>query len=199
MPSGLGRRNAALLALRTARFGRAWPLRSRCPACGAECAFEIDSGVLAGALGQEAPPAVERFDWNGHALEARAPTIDDVAAVAGAADPASAALAIIGRCIAGDLDLETIDQAGLDELGRRMEHLDPGAAVGFDLACPGCAGEWTAMIDVGEALWLELRGAAERLLVEVDALARAYGWTEDEIMCLSPTRRAAYLQFVEAA
>ncbi len=38
--------------------------------------------------------------------------------------------------------------------------------------------------------------AAEQSLVEVDALARAYGWTEAEIMQLSPTRRAAYLQLV---
>ena len=37
---------------------------------------------------------------------------------------------------------------------------------------------------------------AERTLADVDTLARAYGWTEAEVMELSPTRRAAYLQLL---
>ena len=54
------------------------------------------------------------------------------------------------------------------------------------------------MLDVGEALTAELQRAAERTLIEVDALARADGWTEAEVLQLSPVRRAAYLQLVEA-
>jgi hypothetical protein len=30
--------------------------------------------------------------------------------------------------------------------------------------------------------------------MEVDALARAYGWREADILALSPARRAAYLE-----
>mgnify|MGYP001788484044 CR=1 FL=1 len=40
--------------------------------------------------------------------------------------------------------------------------------------------------------------AAERVLLDVDALARCYGWTESEVLRLSPTRRAAYLQLAAA-
>jgi hypothetical protein len=33
-------------------------------------------------------------------------------------------------------------------------------------------------------------------LHEVDLLARAYGWTEPEVLALSEARRAAYLRLV---
>src|SRR5206468_730296 len=39
---------------------------------------------------------------------------------------------------------------------------------------------------------------AGRLLREVDALARAYGWREPDILALTPWRRDAYLQLVNA-
>jgi hypothetical protein len=47
-------------------------------------------------------------------------------------------------------------------------------------------------------LWMRLQLAAERLLLDVDALARAYGWSEAQVLALPPLRRAAYLQMVGA-
>lgn len=197
-PRGLGERNAALLALRNTLFDRAWPLKSSCPACGTDCAFEVDSVALAECLrlpGQ----GCGSFEWGGRPLTARAPTVDDIAAISRATDRASAVRALLERCIDGDLELAAVDDAAIDELGERLERLDPGALVAFQLVCPACRHEWSAMLDVGEALWLELQRAAERTLADVDALARAYGWTEAEVMQLSPTRRAAYLQLVGGA
>lgn len=199
VPRALGPRNAALLNLRTACFGLAWPLKSRCPACGTECEFEINGAALAEEIGRPGTAQTVRFEWKDCFVEARAPTVDDLVAAAREPDPAQAVRAILARCLSGNLDLVGADEAEIDELGRRIEDLDPGAAVGFDLVCPDCAHEWTAMVDIGEALWAELRNAAERTLIEIDALARAYGWTEEEVMRLSPTRRAAYLQLLEAA
>ena len=49
-PLALGARNAALLALRNTLFDRAWPLRSRCPGCEADCEFEVDCVALAEEL-----------------------------------------------------------------------------------------------------------------------------------------------------
>jgi hypothetical protein len=77
-----------------------------------------------------------------------------------------------------------------------MEALEPGAAVTFDLTCPECGAQWSAPMDCGDVLWSELQVRAERLLLDVDALARAYGWSESQVLALSPTRRAAYLQLI---
>jgi hypothetical protein len=174
-------------------------LKSLCPACGAACEFEADIVVLAEELEGRGTTATSRFEWKGHKLEVRAPTVEDLVAAAAQVDAASAAKTILARCLSGNLDLACVGEADINELGRRVESLDPAAAVGFDLVCPACAHEWAAMVDIGEALWAEVRNLAERTLIEIDVLARTYGWTEEEVMRLSPTRRAAYLQLIGAA
>lgn len=196
-PRELGARNVRLLALRNTFFDRTLPLKSSCPACATECEFEVDSKALAEELGGQQSEGEVSFDWMGHALTARAPTVDDLAAVSRQADEPSAARALLRRCLTGDFDLADSDDAEIAELGRRLERLDPAAVISFELRCPACAHEWSSMLDAGEALWAELQRAAERTFTEVDALARAYGWTEAEVIRLSPLRRAAYLQLVE--
>jgi hypothetical protein len=196
-PRRLGARNLALLAVRNAHFHAALPLRSACSGCGAEVEFTVDAHALAESLA--ATPARDRaeFEWRGATVAARPATVDDLrdAATKGASD--SVARAVLARCIDG-IDAAVCDEAALTELGDRLEALDPAATVEFDLSCPDCAHVWSAPLDIAESLWGEIRGSAERLLLEVDALARAYGWTEADVLALSPTRRAAYLQMAEA-
>lgn len=198
-PRSLGARNAALLAVRNHHCNRTWPLRSQCPSCGDECEFTADSVALAEELeGLGAAEAVT-LDWAGRSVKVRAPTAQDLQEIAHDADVRGAVRALLARCLSGELDLAQLDDGDIDELGRQIEALDPGAVFGFDLACPACGHAWLAAVDIAEALWSELRVAAERSLIEVDTLARAYGWTEAEVMRLSPVRRAAYLQLVESS
>lgn len=193
-PRQLGARNAALLNLRNAHFAGPWALVCACPDCGAEVEFSVDCIELAANLvpaGGEGPTPI---DWRGRSVEARAAVLDDLRAVAGAEDIGRALLA---RCMTG-VDVADCTDAEIEELGARLEALDPAAVVEFDMICPDCAATWPALIDLADALWRELRGAAERLLLDVDALARAYGWTEAQVLDLTPARRAAYLQLAES-
>ena len=197
-PQALGARNAALLAIRNSVFDGQWPLRSRCPACGAELEFAADSLALARSLADIGTPASPAsIPWHGDTMKLRVPMARDLRAISRHPDRCAAARALLARCIDG-LDPARLDDEALDELERQIEALDPAAVVSFDLACPDCSHRWSAAVDVAEAVWSELRLAAERTLTDVDALARAYGWTEDEVLRLSPARRAAYLQLVEA-
>jgi hypothetical protein len=77
-----------------------------------------------------------------------------------------------------------------------MAASDPVAEVLLDLRCPLCAHSWQALFDIASFLWMEISAHARRLLREVDALARAYGWGEAEILGLSATRRQAYLELI---
>lgn len=199
-PTGLGARNVGLLAIREALFDRRWPLKSRCPACAADCEFEIDSAALARELAGLAPAnGCAVIELAGISVTLRAPNIEDLRAISRYPDHRTALVSLLSRCLSGDLDLAGLDDAQIDALGESLELLDPAAIVSFELSCPACSQHWQAMIDIGDALWTELQHAAERSVVEVDALARAYGWTEDQIMSLSPTRRAAYLQLTGAS
>lgn len=196
-PRGLGARNVALLGLRNAHFHGAWPMRSTCPQCGAEAEFGVDSAELAAKLASADPDERQEFDWRGLTIIARAPTVDDLHIAAKAAHPLKVARALVALCIEG-AGLADYDDDAIYDLGDRLEALDPAATLQFNLTCPDCAHAWPALVDVADAVWREVRGAAERLLLEVDALARAYGWTEEQVLALSPTRRAAYLQLAEA-
>ncbi|MEO8455609.1 MAG: hypothetical protein ABI454_10645 [Sphingomicrobium sp.] len=197
---GLGDRNRELLAMRAALFGRNWLLRSDCPTCAAESEFPIDALGLAEAL-KRAPvdgSGGGTVEWNGRVIVVRAPTADDLRSIAAQDDIEDAAQALLATCIPPDMGAEPLSEEDIGLLERRIESLDPAAIVSFALACPACGHEWTSPLDVADALWTELKRAAERSFTDVDALARTYGWTEEQVIDLSPVRRAAYLQLVAA-
>jgi hypothetical protein len=196
-PQALGERNRALIGIRTALFGRDWPLRSDCPACGGGSEFSVDGIALADELNLMAALGDGGIvDLQGREIVLRAPTADDLYGVAGHDDVASAVRALLAHCIPADVDAAELTDEQVDRIGQRIESLDPAAMISFALECPDCAHQWPAPIDVAEALWTEVQRAAERLLTEIDALARAYGWSEEQVVSLSPIRRAAYLQLV---
>lgn len=206
-PTSLGAHNAALLGLRSRLFGNEQPLRCNCPHCDATVEFAVDCDALSQALLPAAdaaqPQVLEAGDYR---IEFRLPQVSDLRAAASLADEdLSFVQALLRRCVTKceHRDGSTCAPADLpanvaDALSNRMEELEPGASVSFDLTCPECAGKWAAPMNAGDVLWSELQSRAERLLLDVDALARAYGWTEPEILALSSTRRAAYLQLTGA-
>ena len=199
----LGERNARLLALHARLFGRDVDLISRCPACGTVAQFTGDCEQLAEGLrpSVELPPS-HRLESCAHAIEFRLPSSGDVAIAS--ADIERFPEILLDRCIlectrdGAPVPPRELPVPVLDALSRRMEALDPGASVSFAVSCPQCRAAWTAPLDVAEMLWRTMQAAAERLLLDIDTLARAYGWTEAEVLRLSPLRRAAYLQLVTA-
>jgi hypothetical protein len=62
-----------------------------------------------------------------------------------------------------------------------------------------CTYSWHAAFDIATYLATEVHTWASRQLREVHDLARAYGWSEAEILAMSPTRRRAYLELLGLA
>ena len=81
-------------------------------------------------------------------------------------------------------------------VAEQMAARDPLAEIELALACPACGHQWQLVFDIASFLWLKIEMQARRLLREVHALARAYGWREADILALSPGRRQAYLEMV---
>jgi hypothetical protein len=216
-PRSLGHSHAQLLALHARLFGAAVDLISPCPACGHTAQFGVDVQALAqqitasteaataAALSDTPPQGLLALQTHGHTLQFRLPTPADVAAAAvQTAGDEAFARQLVARCVAGcqnaqgPLPVAELPAPVLDALSQRMATLDPGAEVSFALTCPQCATPFSAALDAADLLWRHLQAAAERVLLEVDALARAYGWSEPEVLALSPRRRAAYLQMATA-
>lgn len=193
----LGLRDAWLLRLRIALAGRTLEATAACPACETHAEFEVDAAELLAREAEAGQPAPVEAD--GFVVVARLPDSRDVAAAAAAGDAAAAELVLFERCVVsargpgGGVDTAALPVGVRDAVARAIGDADPLAEVLVDLDCPACGTAYVADFDLGGFVWAELGAQARRLLHEVDALGRAYGWTESEVLALGERRRAAYV------
>ena len=192
----LGAVTAGQLGLRTAIFGPRIAGHVDCAHCGDRLELALDAGNLLqpepASLDDTSPRVVE---IEGRRL--RAPCLRDLAAVAGETDADQAARKLLELCILSG-EGEPVGDGALRAMEDALEAIDPNADLEMELRCDACGHQSVAELDVGALLWDEIAAYAQRLLHEVHLLARAYGWSEAEILALSPARRASYLALVGA-
>ncbi|MFJ5222754.1 hypothetical protein [Streptomyces sp. NPDC088400] len=198
----VGEREADLFALRRALFGERMQVRIECASCGEAMEFDLDATPL-GARGRspDGPLRVEEGEW---VVDFRLPTVADLAAAGGLPDPREARRLLLTRCtvsavrdgkpvppeqLAGQLPLPVQRR-----LAEAAADADPAADVTLNVACPECGEATPAELDITSYLWTELDTWARDLMLDVHLLATAYGWSEPEILALSPMRRRYYLE-----
>jgi len=192
----LGQRNAALLELRRSTFGPEVRAYIDCPVCRErmELALRVDMFL---------PPEGEAHaggELETDGFRFRLPTSRDLSALLGHADEESAAAHLLERCCVARPDAasgESLDGL-LDKIEAGLEALDPCADIGLSLACESCEHAWAAPFDIAAVLWDEVDARARALLAAVHTLARAYGWSERDVLALGEQRRSAYLDMVTA-
>ena len=191
--------NKLLLDLRCGAFGDALPCTTDCPACGESLdvtvsAEELRPAAVGGPTGEAVPvPATATLTTGGFTITYRALTGRDVEAV----DPSSpgARRALLRRSVLSvSPPVDDLPDAVLDALAPRLAELDPGADTVLTLDCPQCEHRWEAALDIAEHVWTDVSGYALRVLHDVHALAQAYGWSEAEVLSVSPARRRFYLE-----
>jgi hypothetical protein len=136
----------------------------------------------------------------GGELRVRAPTTRDLLAARDSPDPAQALLA---ACVTGaggaPADPDALDEASLALVDDAAEELAGAAAIVVRVACPECGAAVAAPLDVGALLAERVARAAAEALGEVAELAAAFGWSEAEVLALTPLRRRAYVDLVRGA
>ncbi|WP_413253945.1 hypothetical protein [Streptomyces canus] len=151
----------------------------------------------AGDSSAAGPGSVVRVRQDGWDIEFRLPGVGDLAAAARSGDPRAALLA---RCLVSAVrDGAAVSGADLPaavqhRIAEAVEAADPGADLTLNVACPECGQATRAELDIASYLWTELDSWARDVLLDVHLLATAYGWSEPEILALSPTRRRYYLE-----
>ena len=198
----VGRRDGLLLTLRQWAFGEKMVSVADCPACGEslELIFSVkDVQAESPDPGSDASPIHATID--GYEVAFRLPTTTDVAGAVDAADPR---IALLDRCIASvvrdgrDVAVAELPASVRSAVADRMAEADPQANVHTTVGCPDCAHTWRADFDVASFFWTEIEAWAHRTLRQVHRLARTYGWTEDEILALTASRRQLYMQMIQA-
>jgi hypothetical protein len=197
----IGRRDARLIELHAALFGPTLQATAACPACGERIEFELDASEL---RAPSAGSGAVELTVDGYRVHARLPDSRDLLAASACRDELAARQVLLERCvlsttIAGSpAAASDVPPAVIEALSHAMAEADPQATTEIDLGCPACAHRWIEGFDIGSFLGEALDRWAERLLDQVHVLAASHGWSEREILALSPARRAQYVARIQS-
>ena len=195
----IGQRDAQLIMLRTWTFGSAVAGLATCPRCGDRLDFGLDlDEIRAPQPDTDGVIVVQASGWQ---VRCRLPTSADLLAIS-ERDGQDARQVLLERCVLvaerpAEAATSDLPPDVVAEVVRAMGEADPQADVDLALTCPACGHDFPAAFDVATHFWTEIAAWAARTLREVHALAGAYGWSEAEILALSPRRRQAYLDLIE--
>lgn len=207
----IGGRDARLLKLREWMFGPLLLNTAQCPQCEERVEWEGKTSDLRMQSFTDTKLEEEfSLEVDGYQLCFRLPTSLDITAVMALiqsesdnSDNTIGTKALVKKCVvsadrAGTVcDPAELSQLVLDALSQKFEELDPQADIRIALTCPQCSHQWQVQFDIVSFLWTEINSWAERILRTIHRLASAYGWTERDILTLSPVRRQLYLGMVD--
>ena len=187
----VGRRDALLLGLRAEVLGAHFEAVTSCPSCNETVEISFAAGDIR-AVPETDATATEA---DGRIVTWRLPNGGDLRAISSLGDVDKARAVLLERCILtvtggrDDLPGDVLERVEAD-----MGRADPQAEIRLELACPSCDRDWSTLFDPVEFFFGEICAAAQRLLEDVGSLAAAYGWSERDILAMSPSRRERYLE-----
>lgn len=194
----VGECDARLFALRRALFGEMLEVVATCPACQTEVELTVALGELQPPV-RESPPTPVAVQADGYTLLCQLPRNRDLQALGrrgGEVTPRD----MLGQCVlevrspdGSPAVLGELPEAAADAAVGALAESDPGAQTALRVRCP-CGSEWVDELDIRDVVWNDLTDWVGRTLAEVHQLARAYGWSEAEILAMSGWRRRWYLE-----
>jgi hypothetical protein len=197
----VGQCDARLFELRRTLFGETLEVIATCPTCETEVELALTLGQLQPTV-REGPVPPLTLQTDGYTMLCRIPRNDDLRALADYGEDVTLH-DLLERCV-----LEANSPSGTAVVPRELPdstvesiveilaESDPGARTALRVRCL-CGAEWVDELDIRLVLWTDLTGWVGRTLSEVHQLARAYGWSEAEILAINGWRRHWYLEALE--
>lgn len=196
----IGRRDARLIEVYERLFGPELEAFAQCTACGERLEYRLSTRELSLPAQEPEPLTVEVENTSFHL---RLPNSADLRAASRARDLEGARRILLERCVVETLgpheaNLDAWPDATVEKISCCLAAADPQSETLIDLTCCACRHGWQVLLDIEGFLWAKISALARRLLREVHALARAYGWREHDILAMSAVRRQAYLEMAGA-
>lgn len=194
----VGCRDAVLFRLRQALFGEALSSVVRCGHCQAavELSFALSDIWFAGEAGA---PSEGVVSMAGYEVQFRAPDSEDLGAVRHEESVGAARLRLLERCILSVSPDGELPDAVCAAVVSGIAASDPVADRRLSVVCQECGYRWEEIFDIAAWLSIEIGTWVRRMLREVHSLAAAYGWREEDILAMNPTRRRMYLSILAQA
>jgi hypothetical protein len=197
----IGQRDSLLLTLRERMFGERLESVVECPQCREKVELQLETGAM--RQDSKLPPSdgvgVVVADYD---LRVRPLNSVDLRVAGSASRLEQKRRILFERCLLSavrkgePVGADQLPPEVMDIVATKLGEVDPQADVQFNIACPSCGANWLAPFDIVAFLWSEVEAWACRLLQDIHALAAAYGWTERDVLALSPLRRQLYLELV---
>ena len=198
----IGQRDARLLALREGLWGPQMEAVVACQDCRERLELPLDTRQLL-SQSPSTPPGEIPLSVAEYNMVFRLPTSLDLLAHVGYGATGGHS-PLLHRCLLSaqqrgvPVEADKLPVEVVEAVTKSMAEADPLADIQLDLTCPSCQHRWHSVFDIVSFLWTEIEVWAWRMLSDVHTLARAYGWSERDILALSPTRRQFYLEMVGA-
>ncbi len=201
----IGERDARLLQLREWMFGSTLRNKVSCPKCAEQVEWETDTGDLhLQTFTSEFSVREFLLEKEGYAIHFRLPDSADIARINRNESTEDIIKKLISGCIL-KIDREgkecppaDIPESVWEALDQKMGEEDPQADLRIKLTCPACSHGWETCFDISSYLWTEITNWAQHILQEVYFLARAFRWSEKDILTMSAQRRHLYLKMLNA-
>ncbi len=196
----VGQRDLALLRAYS-MLSPALTAVTNCPACAVTLEVTVSPRQLAARADM---PETVSVDTGGCHVVARLPTGRDLAELPHGAPLAELRDILFDRCVlqatahGEPLPARALPAAVQRAVEEALENADPAASLRVVLTCDACEHEWPESVDPVRLAWSAVTTSAQRLATDVHTLAHAYGWSEHDILALSPFRRELYLTAVQS-
>lgn len=196
----IGRRNYFLTQIRNKLIGRDLICFTVCPYCDSKLEFSISPEEILSPSKAEDTPFV--FIIDDYIIRYRLPNSVNLAIASRCKDFYSAKDEILNQCLIElTKDDQKISPSELPEeiklkLSCDMSIKEPATESVIDLVCKDCNYSWTQIMDIASFLITEINFYAKNILRDVHQLASAYGWSESEIIGMSPQKRNWYLNAI---
>jgi len=113
-------------------------------------------------------------------------------------DETVAARRLLQQCAEDELPESAWNEKQIEIVGESMAATDPLAEIRLSFDCPSCGAHFEESLDLPSFIWEEVEARGKQLLMQVHTLASTYGWSQAEILSLSPGRRDFYMEMVRA-
>ncbi len=196
----VGQCDARLFELRRVMFGEMLEVEATCPACQTEVELSVPLAELQPPV-REGPVPPLTVQAGGYTLVCRIPCNEDLRVLARRSGQVTVH-DLLERCVlkvtspgGPPVAPQELPDAAAEAIVEALAESDPGAQTVLSVRCP-CGSEWADELDIRDVIWSDLAEWVGRTLTEVHRLARAYGWSEAEILAMSGWRRHWYLDAV---
>lgn len=201
----IGNRDARLLQLRVLLFGNRLQNVAQCPKCTETLEWEMEvSDIQLNSLPLTTPSDAFHLEVEDFKVQFRLLNSEDMIKASSWPAYQEDPKKILTDCIlniqkAGkDFQADPIPERILEAINNQMPKLDPQANINIGLNCPACEHHWENPFDIVTYLWTEIDNKVKHILEEIFVLARAFGWSEKDILSMSPKRRQIYLAMLRS-